>query len=308
MTPEFTVVITTFNRAKVLPRAIGSILSQTYASLQLVVVDDGSSDETRSVVQGWDDDRITYLRQHNAGTCAARNAGAAIAKGKYLVFLDDDDEAMPELLESFHRMIVASSPAVVCCGILHVNERAEFERVFLPHANGLFRSGTFAIRKDVFEAAGGYAPSIQRSTHTELALRVGRFCRSRGLGIEIIEKPLVTGHRHARPPSYARDKREGAKYILSEHPEEFADKGKLSKYLAIVGVNAARDGELEEARRFFLRAIAANPLALRNYSRFLVSFWPQLTRRIWSGTTGREREAGKASVNVPVKGFPSDVD
>ena len=87
------VVIPTHNRGDLLPRAIRSVLQQTYLNLQCIVVDDASTENTAQVVYQFEDDRLVYLfHESNRGASAARNTGIAHAKGKLIAFLDDDDE------------------------------------------------------------------------------------------------------------------------------------------------------------------------------------------------------------------------
>jgi len=89
--PLFSVIIPTYNRANLLKRAMRSVLGQSFQNWELIVVDDGSTDETASVVQSFLDDRIVYFFQENKELNGARNAGIRLAKGTYLCFLDDDD-------------------------------------------------------------------------------------------------------------------------------------------------------------------------------------------------------------------------
>ena len=84
------VVIPTHNRAQILGRAIESVLAQTYRNLQIVIADDGSSDDTRSIAESYGP-RITYVRQANAGVSAARNFGMRHSRGEFIAFLDSDD-------------------------------------------------------------------------------------------------------------------------------------------------------------------------------------------------------------------------
>ena len=85
---RFTVVIPTYNRALTVPRAIRSVLAQTHADLELVVVDDGSNDNTKAVVSRFTDPRLRYLRQGNRGVSAARNAGAIHVGTECLIVTD----------------------------------------------------------------------------------------------------------------------------------------------------------------------------------------------------------------------------
>ena len=94
---KVSVIIPTYNRAQVVGEAIDSVLSQTYNDLELIVVDDGSQDETRSVVSSYNS-QVTYLHQEHQGVSAARNRGIELARGKYLSFLDSDDLWLKEKL------------------------------------------------------------------------------------------------------------------------------------------------------------------------------------------------------------------
>ena len=99
-TPTVSVVIPTYNRADLLPRAIRSVLSQTYWNCELIIVDDCSTDNTREVVSTWTDSRIRYIRHpENRHQSGAINTGIEHARGQYVAFLDDDDEWMPTKLE-----------------------------------------------------------------------------------------------------------------------------------------------------------------------------------------------------------------
>jgi glycosyltransferase involved in cell wall biosynthesis len=95
--PTFSVIIATYNNAPTLARAIASVLAQTHAAHEIIVIDDGSTDHTAEVVQPFGD-RIVYVHQPNAGVAAARNKGVEIATGNWLAFLDADDEFTPERL------------------------------------------------------------------------------------------------------------------------------------------------------------------------------------------------------------------
>jgi glycosyltransferase involved in cell wall biosynthesis len=96
--PTVTVIIPTFNRAAWLPETVRSVLSQTVAPLEILIVDDGSTDDTEAVC-GHFTEPVRYIRQDNAGVGAARNRGAAEARGEWLAFLDSDDLWTPDKLE-----------------------------------------------------------------------------------------------------------------------------------------------------------------------------------------------------------------
>jgi glycosyltransferase involved in cell wall biosynthesis len=99
--PTVSVVLPTYNRAELLPRAIESVIGQTYHDWEIVLVDDGSTDATPDLVRAYArrlGDRLNYIRQDNGGSSRARNRGIEAARGRYVAFLDSDDEFLPTKL------------------------------------------------------------------------------------------------------------------------------------------------------------------------------------------------------------------
>ena len=96
---KVSIIIATYNRAALLPRAIKSVLAQTFTDYELIIVDDCSSDDTWEIVGDFTDPRIRVFRHEtNRGAAATRNTGIARARGEYITFLDDDDECTPNRL------------------------------------------------------------------------------------------------------------------------------------------------------------------------------------------------------------------
>lgn len=108
--PSFSVIIAVYNGAATIRRAIDSVLAQTYAPSQLIVVDDGSSDGTAEAVRSYGD-RVRYIYHANAGVSAARNRGAEVASGDWLAFLDADDVYYPDRLR-LHAEWIARDPGL----------------------------------------------------------------------------------------------------------------------------------------------------------------------------------------------------
>ncbi len=107
----FSIIIPTYNRAHILPRTIASVLAQTYSNWECIIVDDGSTDNTKELIASYTDPRVTYIYQTNAERSAARNNGISHAVGEYICFLDSDDEYLPEHLEVLEREIkIINSP------------------------------------------------------------------------------------------------------------------------------------------------------------------------------------------------------
>ncbi len=98
MLPEVSVIIPTFNRASTIKRAVDSVLTQSFSDFELIVVNDGSTDRTEEVLSGFSS-KIKLLKTQNRGVSAARNLGAEVSAGKFIAFLDSDDEWRPTKLE-----------------------------------------------------------------------------------------------------------------------------------------------------------------------------------------------------------------
>jgi len=97
--PTISVIIPTYNHGSVVGEAIQSVLEQTLSDYEIIVVDDGSTDNTREVVRSFSDKRIRYVYQENRGRSSARNHAISLAQGKYVAFLDSDDLFLPTKLE-----------------------------------------------------------------------------------------------------------------------------------------------------------------------------------------------------------------
>jgi glycosyltransferase involved in cell wall biosynthesis len=112
-TPYFSILVPMYNRQVEIGRAIDSCLAQTDADFEIVIVDDHSTDTSVDKVSAYADERIRLLTHDaNRGACAARNTGARSARGEWLVFLDSDDELLPNALETIRRRIADAGPRV----------------------------------------------------------------------------------------------------------------------------------------------------------------------------------------------------
>lgn len=162
MHPFFSIVLCTYNRAHLLPRAIDSVLAQVEQDWELIVVDDGSSDDTPSVLQNYaaNDSRIRCMRHDNIGLARSRNVGIALARGLFVTFLDSDDEYLPDHLASRRRMLL-DSPGIQFLhgGIEVIGDQYVIDR-HPPHGrihvDKCVLGGTFVIRRDVLTSLGGF--------------------------------------------------------------------------------------------------------------------------------------------------------
>ena len=110
------VVIPTYNRGMLIERSVRSVLDQSYPNLELIVADDGSTDNTEAVVRGIGDERLRYIKiEKNGGACAARNRGIAAARGEFIAFQDSDDLWDPNKLEEQTRIQAQTGADIVFC-------------------------------------------------------------------------------------------------------------------------------------------------------------------------------------------------
>ena len=185
--PRISVVIPTFNRAHLLDRAIESVLAQTYQDLEILVVDDGSTDNTREKLATYGD-AITYVYQKNAGAAAARNTGLTIASGDFVNFLDSDDWFLAEKLAAQVAYLDAHTEcAIVLCAWqdrwaetgMTSDERLTTQMedivkaILLTGNNGLFPPHIALLRRECLINIGGFDTSLKMREEQDLWLRLG---------------------------------------------------------------------------------------------------------------------------------------
>jgi glycosyltransferase involved in cell wall biosynthesis len=178
-----TAIVGTWNRARYLPDAIGSLLAQTLDQLEVIVADDGSTDETPQVVRLFEDPRVRYLRGPHVGISANLNRAIAEARADYVALLDSDDWAMPERLER-QLDVLESRPEVAVVGFRMTEVDARGQEVVprvtfasgdvndaLMHFNPISNSCA-AFRREAVLAVGGFDPSYRCTVDWDLWLRV----------------------------------------------------------------------------------------------------------------------------------------
>ena len=109
--PFFSIILPTYNRASFLTRSIGSVIEQSFQDWELIIIDDGSTDHTKEVVNSFNDNRIKYFYQENSERSAARNKGINQANSDWVCFLDSDDEYLPEHLEVIYKCLMSKDSA-----------------------------------------------------------------------------------------------------------------------------------------------------------------------------------------------------
>jgi len=195
--PTVSVIIPTHNRGWILREAIDSVLAQDYADYELIVVDDGSTDNTREILEACGRD-ITVVQQSNRGVSAARNRGIAASRGQLLAFLDSDDLWLPQKL-SRQVDFFKSNPAALICQTeetwvrngVRVNPKRRHQKlagmIFEPSlALCLVSPSAVMIRKTLFEAVGRFDERLPACEDYDLWLRVS--CR---YPVYLIDEPLI---------------------------------------------------------------------------------------------------------------------
>ncbi|PZR19115.1 MAG: hypothetical protein DI538_31435, partial [Azospira oryzae] len=123
------VILPTYNRAGLISRAIKSVLRQSYANWELIIIDDGSSDETARVVEQYlTDSRIKYLYKANSGAGDSRNFGLIKAKGDWITFLDSDDEFHEDKIKHQLETALATGSKFIVCGSVYFKDGVEFRK------------------------------------------------------------------------------------------------------------------------------------------------------------------------------------
>jgi glycosyltransferase involved in cell wall biosynthesis len=135
MPPFFSIIMPTYNRAQLITKSIESVLEQSFPDWELIIVDDGSTDETKKLIESYTDIRIKYIYQQNAERSAARNNGIKHAKGKYICFLDSDDYYQKERLSKLHFSILLNGEKVALyyTGIAYDKKNEIIDRPELPN-------------------------------------------------------------------------------------------------------------------------------------------------------------------------------
>lgn len=168
--PLVSVITITFNRADLIHRCIESIQKQTYQNYEHIIVDGNSTDNTENVVKGYNDSHIKYTKLDTKGPQVQMKAGSSIAKGKYVTFLDDDDEYLPQKLEKQVNLFETLSDeyGIVYCWMsyydsnnpqktirVHATKLRGFVGDITPSAPRVCGTPTLMIRKIVFDEFGG---------------------------------------------------------------------------------------------------------------------------------------------------------
>lgn len=265
-TPVFSVVIPTYNRASSIEAAIESALNQTFDLLEVIVVDDGSKDDTEGVVRAISDKRVRYIRQENGGAPKARNRGVDEAVGKYIAFLDSDDKFLPQHLNQAHPILERNE--FVCTYTQVVVDRGSGVSFLKPHralgANeaisdyllrdrGFVQTSSLIVPKHVAQNVR-YDEELPSGQDTDLAIRLV----AHGAQLVMLESP---GAVWVDYPSQNRVSSKGKAIQRELWLERVREKLTHKAYLADLGWPVAkiwaREGCHLKAGRYYFNALVS---------------------------------------------------
>jgi glycosyltransferase involved in cell wall biosynthesis len=262
------VIIPTFNRAHLIDRAVRSILAQQFTEWQLVVVDDGSKDNTAEVMRAFlNDSRIKYIKKENTGAAHTRNVGVEGASNEWITFLDSDDEATPDWLAKFAEKLLAGAE-IVTCGLQKYDEKGVLTSTTIPKQNkrnigGQFTNGgVYLLRKSVFNTIGQFDPKLRSGQHTELYFRIKKYALENGIKTSIIPEPLIKVHIHSgyRIRSDHNAKFEGSLYTYKKHYDDALKSKKLrSLFEGIIAYNAHKLNRYGTAVQYGWKSLMNRP-------------------------------------------------
>ena len=202
--PQVSVVIPTYNNAHLLGRAVQSVLGQTFRDFELIIVDDGSTDNTRELVGNIDDDRVRYIRhEKNRGAGAAWNTGIRVATGAFIAFQDSDDEWMPDKLERQMRAFdnAPSDVGVVYTGFWRIEGD---KKTYIPSSKIEQKEGNIrgpllksnfvgtpvvVIKRECFEKAGMFDEKLPMLQDWDLWIRISKYYQ-----FKCLNEPLVLSY------------------------------------------------------------------------------------------------------------------
>jgi glycosyltransferase involved in cell wall biosynthesis len=285
--PKVSVYTPTYNYGRFIGEAIQSVLDQTFQDWELIIVDDGSTDNTREVVASFADPRIHYVYQQNRGNPAARNTALKLARGEYIACLDADDMWLPEMLQKLVAQLDRLPPTVgliYCDSYLFNDEDGAIIRRFLqgrkPPQGRIFgelleTDGWFIpdvgslMRREVIDRVGLYDESLLRYQDWEMWVRIAAVYE-----VAAVDEALARSRRH--PASNIKGMEAMYRYgqaarrkVMAGYPLNRRERRTLQHNLAhheyLYGIDQLRLGKRGEAWAAFRRSLRLRPGERKTY-------------------------------------------
>lgn len=269
-TPEISIVVPTYRRPKLLARALASLSAQTFQDWEAIVVDDEPSKGNSGVVDRSGDNRIRYVaHSENAGLSSARNTGIAESRGRYVCFLDDDDEFLPNKLQAQFDLLEANPEVgVAICHEIEVGPSGN-KRVRAIDLNGdampallktdIVHAQMLMVRREILDLAGGFDVELPHHEDFDISLSLAR--ESQYL---TCPEPLLIRYTADSEMSRSIPNRIVAlERIIAKHPEIHGDRRAHSRWLDRIARHHAQLGDTERWRQSTNDAIRRDPRNLR---------------------------------------------
>lgn len=296
--PRFSVIIPTYNRSLLLKEAIDSVLSQSFQDYEIIVVDDGSTDNTRILIKEYGE-KIHYYYQDNQGPGIARNLGINNAAGEFITFLDSDDLWFPWTLKVLNEAIyVGDNPSFVCGEAFKINESEVLKLVSAGPAN--FRKyndylnsscdsiwiGTcaVAINTEILKHVGCFHSQRINAEDSDLWLRLGT-----ASGFVRIESPALFGHRFTSGSEISNHAQGFAGFIsileserLGKYPggiDRKIDRWRIiSRHIRPGSLTLLREGYYRSALELYFKSFYMNNTLA--HWKYIFGFWFVFLQRI----------------------------
>ena len=273
------VIIPTYNRARFLGAAIKSVLAQSFKDLEIIVVDDCSSEDTEAVIKRFPDAALRYLRHaERRGGAAARNTGITESSGEFVAFLDDDDEWYPEKLARQMEILQAAPAEVggVYTGYFIVDratsqirgqivptDRGDLSEKLLA-GNCVGSTSSMLMRRSCFEKSGLFDERLTSFQDYDLWIRAARKYH-----FECIREPMLKYFVHAdKIWTNSNALIRGLELMLSKYGHAPAFRRKCATYYLSLGVHYCEAKQFDSGRKALLRSARLNPLAVEPYVYF----------------------------------------
>jgi glycosyltransferase involved in cell wall biosynthesis len=284
--PYFSIVIPSFNRAHIINRVIKGILEQSFQDFEILIIDDGSTDTTKNSIKEYSNDiRIKYHYQNNAGVCAARNTGAKLVKGAFLIFLDSDDTVEKSWLQDFHDSLVNQNYDIAYCNITVLKSDGSTKKINAanPYGNntgkGADMAGSWAIKKELFLKIGMYDTQIKFGENSELRLRL-EFEKPR---VVLVDK--YNFNYYTSPDGGSKNnqnKMDSILYTLDKHKAHYDKSIRVKKlYLQNAAVAAVRIGQVKKAHELFAMALIDHKKDTKLWLQYFLTLNKYLAKTKW---------------------------
>lgn len=283
MSPRVSIVMPVYNGERFLHQAVNSILQQTFHNFEFIIIDDGSTDNTWSILNAIMDTRIRLFRQENAGVAAALNRGIELAYGEFIARIDSDDIAFPKRLErQVSYLDQFQDVGVLGTAVVKIDRNGSWLRPYVPAV------GRDAVRKMLLTNSPFVHSTVMM--RTRLVQIVGGYPNCFGIEDYMLWKELAEISELDNLPNILGLLRSSLESVTNDSQYENAMIIPKFRYYASKGCNAMAEGEVGLAKKFFVKGLRNAPEDLNlRCALICVSFPTPLNKflfRMFYGFTG----------------------